>query len=1238
MKKYLIYTLSVLNILIFPAFSQSSPEKPAYWHNKEREVRYKPDHGDFVIENGKLRFNRALYGGNSAFRVETGDMPEFAMYLPGIGGNLKIGIARGRQSKWLTEAAKYIARYSPGKMTYEISDPLLNNGSLKISVLALYDKEGFIVKVENKQTPSDLEIYCSFGGVSGKKLGRDGDLNTSPASDFFMKPEYCASNSYVVKQNNFELTYYLGRELSESERYENPAPGAVKPMAQSQLFDKTKPLFMSGVYPKGAKIVVSDATRANTPLDFFTATPLKAPALCAKIKPEGTSYFIVVNEKESGYQYSQATAIYKKADDQRLAFANRIKIDTPDEYLNNLGGILGTAADAVWETPTYLHGAIGWRMRLNGWRGPYTGDVLGWHDRARTHFEAYAASQVISPDSGPNVPDPKYLLTRQEEKIGNAVFTSGYICRNPNENNRAHHYDMNLVYIDALLRHYQWTGDLEYVKKTWPVLKRHMEWEKRNFKVGREGLYDALCCIWASDGLYYSGGGVAHSSAYNYYSNKTMANLAKLIQEDPTPYEKEAASIKTAMDKLLWSKSKGWYAENRDYLGLKQVHPAAAIWTVYHTVDSEVPDPFEAYQLSEYLLNEIPRIPVLAKGLTETDNFVVSETNWMPYDWSINNVVFGESLHTALSLWQTGRNKEATKLFKGAVLDAMYLGSSPGNFLLMSYYDACRGEGYRDFADEIGMASRSLVEGLFGIKPNLLEGLVTINPGFPSEWNHASICIPDIQFSFKREGNKEIYSILPTFAKPVKVKFIANPLLDKVLTVTVNGKAVNFRYVETSVDHPQIEFVTETGSKFEIAIEYSGNPIATLSKDAVYALGEPISIQTKNAAIQTISDPQSVVKNLNLNATSLNGILQGELGHRTFFVKMKQNDMTWWEPVSIEVRKPMEIHASYEQTATNLKFVVQNNTNRTMDATITVNPGNNSDKRIVSLKAKSTSDSIEIPVNKVINGYNKITIETADGKISTQQVANWKAKNSTSVVYEKIDLTSLFNDQVTNIFKNQYLTPRCPYPTLALPTTGIGTWCKPVIKTNIDDSGVRKAAGAKNELVSPQGVPFATPGAANVKNIVFTSQWDNFPKEVSIPINLLGTHAYFLMAGSTNPMQSRFTNATIYAVYEDGSKDSLVLRNPETWHPIEQDFYTDGAAFPFEAARPQRLYLKTAEFTFKNNSVRPGLRYNGGEIDGGAATLLDMPLNSDKKLKHIVLNTTANDVVVGLMSLTIVKK
>jgi hypothetical protein len=290
------------------------------------------------------------------------------------------------------------------------------------------------------------------------------------------------------------------------------------------------------------------------------------------------------------------------------------------------------------------------------------------------------------------------------------MFSSGYISRLPNaEAMKPHHYDMNLIYIDGLLRHFDWTGDTAFIRKTWPVIKRHLDWETRNFDADKNHLYDAYAAIWASDALQYSGGDVAHTSAYNYFHFKKAATLAALMKEDPAPYLLQAEKIKEAMNRVLWLRKKGTYAEFKDLLGNKLVHDAAALWTIYHSVDSEVPDKFQAYQMMRYVDLHLPHIPLRPKGIDDGGYYTLSTTNWMPYVWSLNNVVLAESIHTSLANWQANRPNEAFKLFKSEVLQSMYMGGSPGNFVLISAHDAARGESYRDFADPVGIFSRALV-------------------------------------------------------------------------------------------------------------------------------------------------------------------------------------------------------------------------------------------------------------------------------------------------------------------------------------------------------------------------------------------------------------------------------------------------------------------------------------------------------------------------------------------------
>jgi hypothetical protein len=117
-------------------------------------------------------------------------------------------------------------------------------------------------------------------------------------------------------------------------------------------------------------------------------------------------------------------------------------------------------------------------------------------------------------------------------------------------------------------------------------------------------------------------------------------------------------------------------------------------------------------------------------------------------------------------------------------------------------------------------------------------------------------------------------------------------------------------------------------------------------------------------------------------------------------------------------------------------------------------------------------------------------------------------------------------------------------------------------------------------------------------------------------------------------MQSRITNGEILVKYTDGTSDTLALRNPETWWPIDQDYFSDGFAFTLHKPRPIRIHLKSGEIISGTSSKA---RYNGKPVPGGAATVLDLPLDPSKNLQELTLKTKTNDVVIGLMGVTLAR-
>ena len=1198
----------LLMLITFGQSTLATNSGPVWWQDKERELRYVPDGEAFVNTNGKARFSRAIYGTNTGFRFETSDYPEFGLYMPNFGGSVYLAVQVNGKTTWIKDLATVSSRFVSGLRTYDVSDPtLLGQGHLLISALAHADRDGLLLKVESKQLPADVKLLLFYGGANDRRFSRSGDIGADPVNSFYIEPDKCKGNQFSLGDNRFTLTY-------------GKAPKSI-----------------TGVFDPSATLTLVDGSFIDNLHQLISSKGSDKPLLMATLPlgshPLHVSLHTTPTESNKPLNPSDLATAFENGQSYRAKIAGRVKVSTPDPFLNTLGGILAGAEDAIWEAPCYLHGAIGWRTPLTGWRGAYVADVFGLHDRARTHFQAYGASQVTQvPVTLPHLQDETMNLARAKKAWGTPMYSNGYITRAANSTSQMHHYDMNLVYVDALLWHLNWTGDLAYAREVFPLLQRHLAWEKNTYDPDNDALYDGYCCIWASDGLQYNGGVSTHSTAYNYRANKITAEVARLIGEDPTPYQTEADRILTALNKTLWLPGLGWWAEFKDNMGLGMHHTHAAVWTIYHAIDSDVHDPFKAYQATRYIDEEIPHIPVHAKGLNEYDNQVVATTDWQPYMWSINNVAFAEIAHTALAYWQAGRPEKAYQLYKGALLDAMYLGSGPGNITQVSFYDAARGETYRDFADPVAMASRVLVQGLFGLYPDLLHKRLVVRPGFPADWNYASLETANMTYRFRRQDKVEHHYLKPLLKTLANVVLELPATHERLTRVTVNGCPVAFKLVEEAVGVPRILVEAGLATEYDIVVHWAGQLLEKTSLSVTTPQNRPFSIQAPGMT-GTWKDPQGVLAQPTFDGQQFVAKAKGAQGHRTFFVQYRQGNFQWWRPVDIHVTPLLDWQHNPE--AGQLAVTVTNQGSQPLLGVLSLN-GKTLSKRFTLPSDVPTA----LPVNASIvrMGTNRYSLVTSDSTY-TYDAINWNLPQPKKLRYEPVALKSYFNDAIRNIFAyGKYLTPRWPYTTLQVPTQGMGQWCHPAILSNIDDQGLRAKAGTEGRITFPQGIPFNTPGDSLSPNAILTTLWDNYPDTVTLPLSGKASRLYLLVAASTYHMQAHVLNGSLEVTYADGSTETLELILPDNLLPLDQDLFVDDFAFTMGQPKPWRIRLKTGDM-MRYPMAELGLKMSNDPItvDGGMATLLDMVLDPAKPLRSLTLRTTANEVIIGLMGATLVR-
>lgn len=896
-KIYFSITCNLICLILTLIFSLISIENIFSQQNNIPKLRYQPVDSGYQIVGSHNIFNRGLYGGHTndhlpekyvtfasdqplvmgvlsdwrnepaGLQAKCGTFMAGFAYTPGITApytHMGDGHYGDRYNLWFHDAGRSgtVATYKNGWMEYELSPyAYAQTVAAKIEVLPITSEDGFLVHFK-VSTDQRVNFVMGFGGVTDF-IGR---FEFPFVAERNFSPSDCIGNTVTIGKNKATIVGSKENSTQTMMRIGSSFPvnfqvGDAKKTANPGLF------------------LQNDSINIEAPMVRMESVIMQGDTL--------DGYIVVLRNTSEAIldQWLSHPDPVTHLKNEIRKTRSAIEISTPDHMLDLTAHPTVLAMDASWHEKSFYHGTYAWHAPYMGWRLWYGPTVIGWHDRVQKGFKTHADQQVEKSDKKEEV----VYTGGPYSKINNSY---GYIPAMADGKKKLF-YNMQEVGIDMILHNIEWTNDLSYAEEVFENITDALDWEERILDPDNDNLYQNWLNTWISDAHSYNGGGCAQASAYNYRANKVMANIASKLGHNPKPFLKRSENIRDAVQETLWIPEKGIMAEYIDVIGNKLIHPSPELATIYHSIESEIVDSFQAYQMLLFTENELRNEKTKARG-----GRMVWSSNWYPRNYSSCGLYTAENIHLAWAYYKVRQSEKGHELLNG-IVDAHFLGRFPG---LAGHRMAPDGytDGSTDFTDISSMHLRLIVEGLFGIQFKLLDDKILIAPNFPSEWDSARLKVPDASIEYQREGHKETFAFQ---SKTPATRIFSVPLRStKIERVLLNNNAVEY-HIEPGIGTSNLIVASNQTGNINLEVKHAANPVPKLKYQKNISEGERIHIQTDRGVITEIKDPSGCLKEIIQNKAVVSAEVHAVPGYNTVFIRVKEGDWDGWLPADLIIDK-----------------------------------------------------------------------------------------------------------------------------------------------------------------------------------------------------------------------------------------------------------------------------------------------------------------------------------------------
>lgn len=538
------------------------------------------------------------------------------------------------------------------------------------------------------------------------------------------------------------------------------------------------------------------------------------------------------------------------------------------------------------------------------------------------------------------------------------------------------------------VRHYvKQTGDLDFARQTIPMLDRAIKQTLDEYDQDGNLLIAWGLQIGNQEDFVANpyDGSVPTMELYNMF--KTRAELSAFTGdwEAATLWSQKAEKIRKVLYKELWIDDLGRFAYYKDPTG--RILPDGQYQTYLYPTIYGLVDSYDQYSGLRHLLDR----------LTDKQGAVFASNN---FPWHVPESVstWGMQRGAAQQPW-------AAMGFAAAGINNMTW--KPLLAMAQWAQDPRRPGSWPEtgpeptpayFTPPAGLYISTVIEAMFGLKPDVPNGYLEVSPSFPDHWPEANLNLPETRVNYSRKKNQIKYSIESSMNLPLKVQW-------RLPVSTIKGLRVNKQDVEyellPGVNHVIMSFEVPVSKRTDILIELTPVNYRVVAPKSI-ACGESLSIELEGAEIEKITDRYGVLESTRrLTSQSFEGNIHpdlldtykkyGQLGQlnfarRTLFLDCNTQegvkfiapvDLTLLPRVEAEIDFPVEIR----DKEIILPMRVRNNTEGIIKGEAKLKVGRSHIPLILDIPPRSESQmNISVPAGESVTTGENISELTCPGE------------------------------------------------------------------------------------------------------------------------------------------------------------------------------------------------------------------------------------------------------------------